>query len=81
VTEDAGILGEVIALVGTITIKDPKNQTVNVYAEKSVSSKLIGKAEFGKNYTFLEKDQDWYLILLEEKEGFIRSQFVKETQQ
>ncbi|MDP2585493.1 MAG: hypothetical protein Q8P29_01280 [Candidatus Levybacteria bacterium] len=81
VSEDAGILGETTVLVGTITISDPKNQTITVYAEKSVSSKIVGKAEFGKNYTFLEKDQDWYLILLGVEEGFIRSQFVKETQQ
>jgi len=80
VTEDTKILGDVTALVGTVTIKDQKNQTVNVYAEKSVSSKLVGLAEFGKNYTFLEKDQDWYLILLGAKEGFIRSLFVKEIQ-
>lgn len=80
VTEDTEILGDVTTLVGTVTIKDAKNQTISVYAEKSVSSKLVGKAEFGKNYTFLENDQDWYLILLDSKEGFVRSQFVKEVQ-
>lgn len=79
VNEDATVMGDATSLVGTVTIKGQENQTVNVYAEKSASSKVLGKAEFGKTYTFIEKDQDWYLILLGNKEGFISSQFVKEV--
>lgn len=80
VTGDAGTLGDTTALAGTVTINDKKYPTINVYTEKSTSSATIGKAEFGKTYTFIEKDQDWYLILLGAKEGFISSQFVKEVQ-
>lgn len=86
--EDTSILGEEASQGGTLTIKDKKNSTVNVYEEKSLSSKIIGKAEFGKTYIFIEKNQDWYLILLtdvqknqnSEKQGFISSQFVKEVE-
>lgn len=78
-SEEKSVLDAATALqVGTVTIKDQKNQTVTVYQEKNSSSKTVGKAEFGTIYTFIEKDKDWYLILLGEKEGFISSQFVKE---
>lgn len=80
VSTDMGTFNDVATLAGTVTIIDKKYPTINVYAEKSASSAAVGKAEFGKNYTFIQKDQNWYLILLETKEGFINSQFVKEIQ-
>lgn len=79
VTENTEILGDITALAGTVTIKDKIYPTVNVYSEKSTSSAVLGKAEFGKTYTFIEKNQDWYLILIGTKEGFINSKFVKEV--
>ena len=79
VTEAATNPEETPVQVGTVTIKDQKNKTVNIYQEKNLNSNVIGKAEFGKNYTYTEKDQNWYLILLGEKEGFISNQFVKEV--
>jgi len=78
VTPDTGILGDATS-VGTVTIKDKQYPIVNVYKEKNISSEVIGKAEFGKTYTFIEKDQTWYLILLGEKQGYIQSEFVKEV--
>jgi hypothetical protein len=80
VIEDTETLGDTTSAVGTVTIIDKKYPTVNVYTEKSSSSAVIGKAEFGKTYTFIEKDSKWYLILLGAKEGFINNQFVKEIQ-
>lgn len=77
---DDPMIEDVATLTGTVTIKDKVNQTINVYSEKSTSSATIGKAEFGKNYTFIEKTENWYLILLGAREGFISSQFVKEVQ-
>lgn len=79
VNVDSTVMGDTTSQVGTVTISDKKYPTVDVYLEKSISSKVVAKAEFGKTYTFIEKDQDWYLILLGAKEGFIRSQFVKEV--
>lgn len=80
ITEDTEALGDTAPAVGTITIIDKRYPTVNVYAKQSSTSTVIGKAEFGQKYTFIEKNQDWYLILLETKEGFINNQFVKEIQ-
>lgn len=70
---------------GSLTISDAKNSTVSVYEEKSLTSNIVGIAEYGKNYTFIEKDQDWYLILLpdddkEVKEGYISSLYVEEVE-
>jgi hypothetical protein len=80
VVENTGSSEDTTSAVGTITITDKKYPTINVYTEKSSSSAVIGKAEFGKTYTFIEKNKDWYLILLGAKEGFISNQFVKEIQ-
>lgn len=79
-TGDKNVLKATTTLqVGTITIKDQKNPTVNAYKDKNLSSEVIGIAEFGKTYTFIEKDQNWYLVLLGEKEGYINGEFVKEV--
>jgi len=77
---DKNVLEATTALeVGTVTIKDEKNKKINVYKDKSLSSEIIGKAEFGKMYTFIEKDQNWYLILFNDKQGYIQSELVKEV--
>jgi hypothetical protein len=77
---DKNVLDATTALeVGTVTIKDEKNKKINVYKDKSLSSEIIGKAEFGKMYTFIEKDQNWYLILFNDKQGYIQSELVKEV--
>lgn len=78
--KEPSVMNESGSQFGTLTIKDSTYQTVNVYQEKSTSSKVIGKAEFGKTYPFLEKDNAWYQILLEEELGFISSLFVKEVE-
>lgn len=78
--------------VGAVTINDDSYKNVNIYETKSSSSKVIGKAEFGKNYTFLSKDVDWYLVIFtapdatspesgkESYQGFISSRFVEELE-
>lgn len=71
--------------VGAVTINDSKYQTVDVYEKKTSSSNIIGKAEYGREYTFIEKTPNWYLILLPDlqtgiKEGYIGSLFVKEIE-
>ncbi len=86
--EEASFSAEEASPGGTLTIKDKKNSTVNVYERKSLTSKIIGKAEFGKTYIFIEKYPDWYLVLLADVQknqnsggqGFISSQFVKEVE-
>ena len=80
VSEEATVMGDTTLQVGTITIADKKYPTVNIYQEKILSSSIVGKIEFGKTYTFIEKTTDWYLILIGEKEGYVDSQFVKEVQ-
>lgn len=92
-TSNSQVLGDLTTQVGTVTITNKSNQTISVYEKKDISSKIIGKAEFGKNYTFLEKDKDWYLIILADssngqsaettsiggQEGYVNSQFMKEV--
>lgn len=75
--EASNVMGEKTANVGTITLKD-NNTPATMYEEKSLSSKTVGTLEFGRNYTYLEKDGEWYLIF-GEKEGYIQSQLVKEV--
>ena len=83
--EKPAVLAESNPQVGTITIKDTAYAIVEVYEKKSFTSNVIGKAEYGKDYTFIEKDQNWYLIILPDsqesgsvKDGYINSQFVRE---
>ena len=80
VTKEATVMGDTTLQVGTITIADKKYPTANVYQEKILSSSIVGKIEFGKTYTFIEKTPDWYLVLIGEKEGYVSNQFVKEVQ-
>ncbi len=78
------LLGASDTQIKAITIKNRDNKKVNVYKEKNSSSEIVGQAIYGENYTFLDKEQDWYLILFTDKtdtvEGFINSQFVKEVE-
>lgn len=74
---DANPSAKTTATVGTITPKD-MSTPATIYQEKSISSPVVGTAEFGKNYTYLEKDGEWYLIF-GEKEGYVSDQFVKEV--
>jgi len=78
--------------VGAVTISDKSYQNVNIYETKSSSGSVIGKAKFGKNYTFLSKDEDWYLVIFtatdainpetgkDSYEGFISANFVDELE-
>jgi len=86
--QQPSVTNESSSQFGQLTIKDSKYPTVNIYKEKSTSSKVIGKAQFGKTYLFLEKDSAWYQIFLSTDQkkdsvevlGFINSQFVKEVE-
>ncbi len=69
-----------ILTTGRITIKNSQWKYVDVYQIRSASSKVVGKATYGKNYEFIDKDGDYYLIMLSpELYGWIRAQFVKEV--
>ncbi len=78
------LLGVSEAKMNGVTIKSKDYSNVNVYKEKNSTSEIVGQAEFGKTYTFLDKSGEWYLILFTNKtdtmEGFINSQFVKEVE-
>ncbi len=67
-----------------VTIKSKDYEKVNVYKEDSSSSEVLGQAEFGKTYSFLEKKGDWYLILFTNGSsttaGYINALFVKEVE-
>lgn len=64
---------------GVVTINDPKNKTVNVYQDKSLTATVSAKIEFGKTYPFIDKGLDWYLILASGKQGFVQSSLLKEV--
>ena len=82
--EKEKLLGASDTKLNAVTIKSKENNKVNVYKDKNSSSELVGQAKYGENYTFLDKEQDWYLILFTDKtdtvEGYINSQFVKEVE-
>ncbi len=74
------ILGQSDQKINTITLKEkPETTPVNIYKEKSTSSEVVGTAEFGKPYIFLSKDDSWYLVYENNKEGYIESSMVKEV--
>lgn len=74
----ANLLGDETTQAGIITTKD-KSQSVNVYQEKNLSGKIIGKLEMGKTYPFIDKSADWYLVLLAGQQGYVASSLVKEA--
>ncbi len=62
-----------------ITLNDRKWQQVDVYQDKSSSSKIIGKISYGKYYPFTKKENNYYYIQLENGlYGWVNQQFVKE---
>lgn len=82
-TEDDGVLGDSDSKIGAIMLKTESSKST-VYKEKNISSDEVGKAEFGKKYTFLDKTNEWYLILFtngtDTEEGFISASSVKEVE-
>lgn len=82
--EKEKLLGASDTNLEAVTIRSKENNKVNVYKEKNSSSDVVGQAVYGEKYTFLDKEQDWYLILFTDKkdtvEGYINSQFVKEVE-
>ena len=66
---------------GFITINDKKWQTVEVYESSSYSSKVIGKIEFDKVYSYLKKISSWYQINLPNSQltGWVAGRFLKEV--
>ncbi|OGE32364.1 hypothetical protein A3C59_05210 [Candidatus Daviesbacteria bacterium RIFCSPHIGHO2_02_FULL_36_13] len=79
-TKAAETLGITKEIGGYITINDARWDDVSIYADKSYTSKIISKAEFGKAYRYTKKEPNWYLISLtaEEKTGWVSSRFFKE---
>lgn len=67
-----------ISPAGFIRIKDNAWQSVDVFEEKN-SSKVIGKAFYGKTYPyFLKEDNYYYVELSESTNGWIGSRFIEE---
>ncbi len=66
--------------VGFVTLKDSANKTANVYQEKNLSSKVIGRVQFGTDYIFTQKESSWYFIRVgDKKEGWVDGQLLKEV--
>ena len=66
--------------LGFVTISDKKWESVYIYEDSSLSSKIIGKAEFGKAYRYFKKEDGWYQIMMPKTEnmGWVSSKFFKE---
>lgn len=77
--ENTSISEDTTIKVGSITIADKENSIVKVYLEKDTTSKVIGEIKYEETYTYITKDANWYLILLDDEEGYVSSQFVKEV--
>lgn len=64
---------------GKLTISDPKWSIVDVYAQDSFASQVIGEINFGVQYSFFESTGSWYKVDFGAGElGWIRSIYVKE---
>lgn len=65
--------------INFVTISNNKWQTVDVFAEKNSSSKIVGQAIYNKSYPYTKKENGYYYIALSDNiYGWIHSQFVKE---
>lgn len=80
-TNSASLLGYDLSPVGIVTIKDSKTLNVSVYQEKTLSGKTVGKLEQGKTYAFIDKSPDWYLVVVGQAQGYVKSSLVKELNQ
>ncbi len=81
VSENATEQTETAATVTTETVET--TDTVNVRSSDSVTADKVGKAPKGEKYTRLEtKENGWSKILFEEKEAYVKSDYLKvvETQ-
>lgn len=65
--------------ISFVTISSNTWQTVDVFAEKNSSSKIVGQAVYGSSYPYTKKEGGYYYIELSQNvSGWIHSQFVKE---
>ena len=66
--------------IGHITISNPKVIKLDVYKERTASSEVIWKIDYGENYQYFQKEGDWYLIKLPDgTTGWVSSKDVKEV--
>lgn len=67
-------------LSGYITIKSSTTKQVDVYQIRSISSKSIGRAIYGKTYEFIDKQDGYYLVVLSETAiGWMKAELIKEV--
>ena len=62
-----------------VTISNSKWQTVDVFADKKSSSRIVGQALYNKMYPYTKREDGYYYIELSNNlYGWIHNQFVKE---
>lgn len=61
---------------GLLTLRSLAN--AEVHKEKINSSAIVGRIYYGKNYSYFQKQDNWYLLKQEDFQGWINSNFVKE---
>lgn len=65
--------------INFVSVSDKRWLTVDVFADKNSSSKIIGQAIYGESYPYLKKENNYYYIQINNNTfGWIHSQFVKE---
>ena len=74
----AGALPDLdVAATKSLTIKDPKFATIDVYDLPLASSKVIGRLDFGRQYHFTSQQGSWYQVQLPDGTfGWVNSQLV-----
>ena len=63
--------------VGFITLRSAAS--ADVHQDKSSSSTVIDHIYLGKNYPFLQKIDNWYLVKTQSFRGWVNASLVKET--
>ena len=81
---DSNLLGAYASLedipIGHTTISNPKVTKLDVYRDKTTSSTVIWKIDYGENYQYFQKEGDWYLIKLPDgTKGWVSAKDVKEV--
>lgn len=81
---DTNLLGAYASLedipIGHITIANSRIAKLDVYEEKSTTSKVVWKIDYGEAYQYYLKEENWYLIKLPDgTRGWVNAKDVKEV--
>lgn len=62
-----------------ITLSNNDPSSGSVYSESFFTSAVMGRIYYGEKYPLIRKQDSWFLILFDGKQGYIHSQYAREV--